>query len=204
MSRACEGLVQRFGIGGCGLIQGNLWKSHPGGVQRSSRLYRGAARTFRGGARCEDYRRPQPGRPRRPAGRGPEAIPCGAGLAGRGERSHPCSLTPPGRGGIKSLGGGRGMCREGPECPALSRKYGYRESRFPRPPRERGGWKHFDLMQAALPDDPDRPSIVSTRNQGGGYAGPPRNRVILVSAEIKLLQVDGCTAAMCCTRTLTR
>lgn len=204
MSRACEGLVQRFGIGGCGLIQGNLWKSHPGGGQRSSRLYRGAARTFRGGARCGDYRRPQPGRPRRPAGRGPEAIPCGAGLAGRGERSHPAILTPPGRAGNKPRGGEPQMSRKGPECPALSREYGYRESRFPHPPRERGGWEPFDLMQASLPEDPDRPSIVSTRNEGGGYAGPPRNRVILVSAEIKLFQADSWAAAMRYTRTLTR
>jgi len=129
MSRVREGLVQRFGVGEGRLIQPNLWKSHPGGDSRGSRLSRERRRVFRPGAGCGGLGRPPPGQGRRRAGRGPAAIPCGAGSAGRGERSHGGIVTPPGTAGIKSRGGGVEMSREGSECPGLSRDDRSRESR---------------------------------------------------------------------------
>lgn len=108
MSRACEGLVQRFGVGEGRLIQPNLWKSHPGGGTRPSRLSREGRRVFRRGAGCGGLGRSPPGQGRRRAGRGPEAIPCGAGFAGRGERFHAPIVTPPWTVGIKSRGGRAG------------------------------------------------------------------------------------------------
>ena len=219
MSRVREGLVQRFGVGEGRLIQPNLWKSHPGGGTRPSRLSREGRRVFRRGAGCGSLGGPARARWSRRAGRAAGAIPCGVGFAGRGERFHPPIVTPPGRAGIKSLGGGARMSREGSECPALSRDYRSRESpsrssspersegdaasrsevggaapdiqemarSAPRrqspapplrpgsagpPPRARGGWVPFDLMQASLPDDPGW-SRVALRAIASGDAKRP-------------------------------